>query len=59
MVSTIQVFFIVLPLVFTQSGYNTTQSGVYTTQMITVYVINVTVCFNFTTARNEVHGRKV
>ena len=48
--------FTVLPLVFTQSGSNNAQSVVYTTRMITIYVINITVCFNFTTARIPVVG---
>ena len=41
--------FTVLPLEFALSGSNNAQSVVYTTRMITIYVINVTVCFNFTT----------
>ena len=48
--------FTVLPLIFAQSGSNNARSVVYTTQMITIYVINVTVCFNFTTARIRVVG---
>ena len=43
--------FTVLLLIFTRSGSNNTQSVVYTAQMITMYVINITVCFNFTTTR--------
>ena len=45
------IFFIFLQLRFTQSGSNNTQAVVHTTQMITIYVINIAVCFNFTTAR--------
>ena len=43
--------FTVLPLGFAQSGSNNSRSVVHTTQMITIYVIYGTVCFNFTTAR--------
>ena len=43
--------FTVLPLVFAWSGSNNARSVVYTAQMITIYVIYGTVCFNFTTAQ--------
>ena len=43
--------FTFLLLVFARSGSNNTRSVVYTTQMITIHVINRTVCFNFTTGR--------
>ena len=48
--------FTVLPLIFAQSGSNNAESVVYTAQMITIYVINITVCFNFTTARIHAVG---
>ena len=41
--------FTVSPLVFARSGSNNARSVVYTTRMITIYVIYGTVCFNFTT----------
>ena len=43
--------FTILSLVFARSGSNNARSVVYTAQMITIYVINITVCFYFTTAR--------
>ena len=49
--------FTVLPLIFARSGSNNAESVVYTAQMITIYVINITVCFNFTTAR--IHAVRV
>ena len=47
MVSIIHVVFPVLPLGFARSGYNNARSVVYTAQMMIIYVINRTVCFNF------------
>ena len=39
--------FLVLPLGLAQSGYNNAQSVIYTTQMMIIYVISGTLCFNF------------
>ena len=50
MVSTIQVFLQFYHSFFTVSGSNNARSVVYTAQMITIYIIYGTVCFNFTTA---------
>ena len=48
--------FTVLPLVFAWSGSNNARSVVYTALMITIYVINITVCFNFTTTQIRAVG---
>ena len=45
------VIFTFLLLGFTWSGSNNTQAVVHTTWMITLNVINIAVCFNFTTTR--------
>ena len=48
--------FTVLLLIFARSGSNNARSVVYTAQMITIYVISITVYFNFTTARIHMVG---
>ena len=44
------VIFTFLPLRFTQSGSNNARAVIHTTQMITINIINIAVCLNFTTA---------
>ena len=45
----VHTIFTFLLLSFAQSGSNNAQAVVYTARMITINVINIAVCFNFTT----------
>ena len=44
---------------FAQSGSNNAQSAVYTAPIIIIDVINIAVCFNFTTAQVHVVRHKI
>ena len=48
-----------LPLRFARSGSNNARAVVYTTQMVTINVINIAVYFNFTTARVRTVRHKI
>ena len=53
------VIFTFLPLGFAQSGSNNTRAVVHTTRMITINVINIAVCFNFTTTQVHTVRHKI
>ena len=48
-----------LSLRFARSDSNNTQAVVHTAQMITIYVTNIAVCFNFTTTWVHAVGLKI
>ena len=51
MVSIINIVFSIYPLGFARSDSNNARTVVYTAWMMTIYVINGIVCFNFLTAQ--------
>ena len=53
------VTFTFLPLGFAQSGSNNARAVVHTALMITLNVINIAVCINFTTAQVCAVGLKI